>query len=108
VAKKPRCAARQNRSAIGRDGSNHDLASRNLECAPDGGQFQSSTLEELKKAGLPQPQGVYAQLSNELILSQMADSLREQMKEPMTWKDFRKGRVALRQGGETGRRAAVE
>jgi hypothetical protein len=49
-----------------------------------------STPEELKKAGLPQPQGVYAQLSNELIHSQVADSLREQMKEPMTWKDFNK------------------
>jgi hypothetical protein len=49
-----------------------------------------STPEELKKAGLPQPQGVYAQLSNELILSQVADSLQEQMKEPMTWKDFNK------------------
>lgn len=50
----------------------------------------STPPEELSKAGLPQPKGVYAQLSNELILSQVADSLREQMKEPMTWKDFRK------------------
>jgi hypothetical protein len=50
----------------------------------------STPPEELKKAGLPQPKGAYAQLSNELILSQVADSLREQMKEPMTWKDFRK------------------
>jgi hypothetical protein len=41
--------------------------------------------EELTKAGLPQPKGAYAQLSNELILSQVAESLREQMKEPMTW-----------------------
>jgi hypothetical protein len=48
------------------------------------------TADELKKAGLPQPQGKYAQLSNKLILSQVADSLREQMKEPMTWKDFGK------------------
>jgi hypothetical protein len=51
---------------------------------------ESSTSEELKKAGLRQPQGVYSQLSNELILSQVADSLQEQMKEPMTWKDFQK------------------
>jgi hypothetical protein len=50
----------------------------------------STPPEDLTKAGLPQPQGVYAQLSNELILSQVADSLREQMNEPMTWKDFRK------------------
>jgi hypothetical protein len=49
-----------------------------------------STPEKLKQAGLPQPQGVYAQLSNELVLSQVADSLRKQMKEPMTWKDFNK------------------
>jgi hypothetical protein len=48
------------------------------------------TPEELKKAGLPQPKGVYAQLSNELILSQVAESLSTQMKEPMTYKNFGK------------------
>jgi hypothetical protein len=48
------------------------------------------TPEELAKAGLSAPQRVYAALSNELILSQIADSLSAQMKEPMTYKDFGK------------------
>jgi hypothetical protein len=48
------------------------------------------TQKELTKGGLPIPRGVYAALSNEQILSQVADSLGAQMKEPMTWKDFRK------------------
>jgi hypothetical protein len=48
------------------------------------------TPEELAKAGLPAPKGVYKDHSNEVILSQVADSLSMQMKEPMTYKDFGK------------------
>jgi hypothetical protein len=45
------------------------------------------TSDELTKGGLPKPQGVYAALSSEQILAQVADSLSAQMKEPMTWKE---------------------
>jgi len=48
------------------------------------------TAEQLKKAGLPTPQGVYSQLTNEEILAHVADSLRTQLKEPTTFSDFRK------------------
>ena len=50
---------------------------------------ESATAETLKKAGLPVPQGVYAQLTNEEVLAAVADSLRAQMQKPTAWKDFR-------------------
>jgi hypothetical protein len=53
-----------------------------------GAKYQ--TADELKKAGLPASLGVYSELSNEVILSHVADSLSLQMKEPMTYKDFGK------------------
>jgi len=50
----------------------------------------SASSEELKKAGLAPALGVYSALSNETILSHVADSLSAQMKEPMTYWDFNK------------------